>query len=260
MLRLVELIEQFDAAVAAREAKRSTAKAASAYTRSIMHEQDRAYQEALAQDLAAQRARALKSSEAKRVALAEQAAAAQKLLAEQKELAALEQLAATRLAKRARLPEEPSAAAAAAAATDVINLCIRLPDGQRVKRRFRGDDTLGNLCDFVESHELSTADGCAIEPAAMQTGYELVSSFPRKTFSAEPRALTLRAIAKTLSCGSQLLLIVEPALLDADDADAAEGKSDEVEGDGEGKETVDESNQNSKSSKSSNGSIRKPLL
>ncbi|KAI8904650.1 ubiquitin-related domain-containing protein [Entophlyctis helioformis] len=78
----------------------------------------------------------------------------------------------------AALPAEP-----AATDSDLAKLGIRLPNGQRLIRRFRADDTVQLLCDFIETHDLSPLD--------LETDFVVVTPFPRKVF--RDMSQTLRA-------------------------------------------------------------------
>lgn len=53
--------------------------------------------------------------------------------------------------------------------TDVVTIAVKLPNGERTKRRFRTSDDIGWLYDFVESHEQLDL-----------LHYALVQSYPRK--------------------------------------------------------------------------------
>ncbi|KAI8904554.1 ubiquitin-related domain-containing protein [Entophlyctis helioformis] len=66
---------------------------------------------------------------------------------------------------------------------DLAKLGIRLPNGQRLIRRFRADDTVQLLCDFIETHDLSPLD--------LETDFVVVTPFPRKVF--RDMSQTLRA-------------------------------------------------------------------
>lgn len=76
--------------------------------------------------------------------------------------------------KRARVPDEPEAGA-----EGVAELLIRLPDGQRLQRRFRETDSLAGIAAFVDANAEGIGGG----------EYDFVTPFPRKVLT--DRGMTL---------------------------------------------------------------------
>uniref|UniRef100_A0A6T6NHI3 UBX domain-containing protein n=1 Tax=Timspurckia oligopyrenoides TaxID=708627 RepID=A0A6T6NHI3_9RHOD len=132
--------------------------------RDIRREQDEELQIALAID----RSKALMQEEAEREALR------QVEEAEKKE----RDISDLKMQKASRVPQEPSPGSN----VQITELAVRLPDGERLVRRFEALNTIGNIYEFVES--------CTdIEEGT----YELMSMYPRKSFT--DHSLTL------LECG-----------------------------------------------------------
>jgi len=81
-----------------------------------------------------------------------------------------------RLAKAATLPAEPAAKA------DSTRVLVRLPNGQRLNRCFPRTSTLQAVVDWVESSDPDIYE------------LELVSSYPKRVFSAVDRDESLEAL------------------------------------------------------------------
>jgi FAS-associated factor 2 len=77
--------------------------------------------------------------------------------------------------KRKKLGMEP-----AATESDVCKLVFRLPNGSRIERRFRNDDTLQLLYEFVET---------LTEMESIHS-FDLYSNFPRQSY-ADKKHLTM---------------------------------------------------------------------
>ncbi|KAI8913512.1 thioredoxin-like protein, partial [Gorgonomyces haynaldii] len=133
--------------------------------RSIREQQDAAYQASLLAD-----------KEKKR----KQEEERQKLLQEQERLKALENEEENkRKAKIERkealarnLEQEPTTG-------DICKISIRLPSGERLIRKFRADDAVSKLYDFVESKDLSPLD--------LMAEIVIVNTYPRKEIPRETR-------------------------------------------------------------------------
>lgn len=82
--------------------------------------------------------------------------------------------------------EEP-----AAAASGVKTICVRTPSGKRLSRRFRGEDTMQKICEWI-IFESQTLEG--IRPLSAASTFSLVQAFPRRRFC---------------SLGSQILLFAD---------------------------------------------------
>lgn len=158
--------------------------------RSLRAEQDAAYEESLALDRAKQESIAAAQEAAEAQELAEQEAAA---AAAQAEADAARALAELLQSKRQRLESSPEPAAGEAGSFTVV---VRLPDGSRKGRRFRGSDQLQAVFDFVDV-QCSGADAAAAAAAGGSGGaagsdggcggvrpgaYRLVTQFPRKVY------------------------------------------------------------------------------
>eukprot|EP00440_Ansanella_granifera_P031748 gb/GFBE01034457.1/.p1 GENE.gb/GFBE01034457.1/~~gb/GFBE01034457.1/.p1 ORF type:complete len:297 (+),score=94.30 gb/GFBE01034457.1/:1-891(+) len=107
---------------------------------------------------------------------------------EKRQQQAEEQVEAELQAKRARLPSEP-----AAGESGRMQLMLRLPNGQRLQRAFRGSDAIAALYDFVDltCQELQSQQ------------YRLVSNMPRKAYEDRQQSLADAGIQ------NQFVLMVE---------------------------------------------------
>ena len=122
----------------------------------IREEQDAAYQESLRQDQEKQRLKAEAEAKQKR----------EDELAAQRELDAQHELEAKKKAKQEKmemLPEEPRSGG-----PGVTTIVVRLPDGGRLQRRFRNEDRVCQLYDFVHGKDIGIDD------------FTLLSSYPRR--------------------------------------------------------------------------------
>lgn len=124
-------------------------------SRSLREQQDREYHETLEAD----RRRELEERDAERKAAEEEQQRQDAIQAEKRKL---EMLAERRFKKSQELGKEPEKG------PGVTSIVLRLPDGTRVDRRFRLEDTVRVIFDWAD------IQGVSIEHAA------LVSSFPRK--------------------------------------------------------------------------------
>lgn len=157
------LVEASDPTVAERHTSRllSATDPSLNHDRSLRAEQDSAYQQSLAMDRAKKES---EKAEAERV---------ERLQREESERAKRVALAADK--KLARLPAPPPDSCT----EETTELLIRLPSGSRLRRRFYGVNTIGDVYDFVdlEADELE------------EDSYTLIIPMPRVSF--ENRNLTL---------------------------------------------------------------------
>lgn len=130
--------------------------------RSLRAQQDNAYEESLAMDRAMEES---KKEEARRV---ESAA--------EEEVRRAKQMAEMREQKRRRIPPLPPSS------TDdkVTELAIRLPNGQRLQRRFFASNTIGSVYDYIESECEDLA----------QANFELMQAYPKKSYADRDVSLT----------------------------------------------------------------------
>lgn len=139
-------------------------------SRRLREEQEAAFAESLARDAAREREveakRAQEEAECARVAEEERLATEAKQREEEAERARQEEIESRRVEKTKRLREEPEEGA-----EGVSKLAIRLPDGSRAERRFRGSDPISDVYDFVDTLE-----------GLDEVRYSLITNFPRRTF------------------------------------------------------------------------------
>ncbi|KAF1952120.1 hypothetical protein CC80DRAFT_452702 [Byssothecium circinans] len=185
-------------------------------TRNIRQEQDSAYERSLAKD----RERARKKKE--EAALA--AAAEKEALARQRaaELYA-QNLAQWRKWRAASLPPEPPASTDA---KDIVRISLRMPNAERVVRRFAAAADIEELYAFVECYDvLRSGDdvGDAEEPEGFvhEYAFQLVSPMPRVVFDVKDGGTVRERIGRSGN------LIVER--LDLDSGDEEEGDDEDEE-------------------------------
>jgi hypothetical protein len=98
-----------------------------------------------------------------------------------------------KIKKRKALPEpEPG--------EGIILILVRLPDGQQIKRRFRGEESFQSVFDIIQTYELKTQHGTLIEK------WELLSRYPRKTWNDPELKL------KDASLGKQAMFFVQEVI------------------------------------------------
>lgn len=136
-----------------------------AFERQLREQQEEEYARALAVDQAREAAEAEEVERQEREAQARQEELER---AQQQQLE--EELAETRRreARRAKadtLPAEP------AASSDVTQVVVRMPDGQRLTRRFGRECNLQAVVDFIESADPDIYEG---------SDFDLVSNYPRQ--------------------------------------------------------------------------------
>lgn len=81
---------------------------------------------------------------------------------------------------------------------DRIAIALRLPDGKRLKRAFRGTDTVALIYSFVDASDSEAVAGA---------GYRLVETMPRRVF--EERACLLKDAGLQSQC-ALLIELVDP--------------------------------------------------
>ncbi|KAJ1339678.1 hypothetical protein BSLG_005711 [Batrachochytrium salamandrivorans] len=156
--KLRRLIDRFDPLLAGARADRASHAAA----RSIRQQQDDAYQASLLADQEKAR-KAKEEEEQAKKALLEQ---------EQQRIAGLTKLERRKQLKielAANMPVEPDVGE-----PNTTRLSIRLPSGERVIRRFKADDTIQILWNFIETHDL--------KPLDLETEFSIVCPFPRRVY------------------------------------------------------------------------------
>jgi hypothetical protein len=121
----------------------------------------------------------LRADQLKEEALARQRQ--QEELAQQEAEEAARRMQESLALKEASLPDEPSPEA-----EDAVQLVVRLPEGGKLKRRFRTSHQLQSVFDFVDVFAGQTV---GIEPGK----YNLVSQFPRRVFKSGERQSLLDA-------------------------------------------------------------------
>ncbi|KAF2622520.1 hypothetical protein BU25DRAFT_210211 [Macroventuria anomochaeta] len=144
-------------------------------TRNIREQQDSAYERSLATD----RERARKKKEAAEAAAAAEVAAR---AAEEAAERHANQLAQWKKWRAASLPREPGPDV-----KDVVRISLRMPNAERVVRRFAADAQMEDLYAFVECyHVLQSGEdtGAVQEPAHFSHAYtfQLVSPMPREVY------------------------------------------------------------------------------
>ncbi len=97
--------------------------------------------------------------------LAEDRAKAESVRQEQERIKRAQE---AREAKRRRVPEEPPVGT-----SGIAELVVRLPNNERIKRRFLESHTIGDVYDFVET---------AAEQA-VEVDFDLMTPYPKKTFT-----------------------------------------------------------------------------
>jgi FAS-associated factor 2 len=141
-------------------------------TRSIREEQDSAYERSLARDR--ERAKQKREEQERKRREAEEVAQA-----EQEQQTAAQNLENWKLWRAAHIKPEPPASD-----KNATRVSLRLPDGQRLIRRFDGTSTVEEIYAFVECWEILKAEAEnkeAIKPEKFkhQYGFRLVSPMPR---------------------------------------------------------------------------------
>jgi len=175
-----ELVAKLGSAMTAQQAQLTAARAQRAEqqaSRNLRQEQDSAYERSLAQDR--ERARR-KREEEEAQALAEKQAQE----AAEQETRRLEQREEWRRWRVAQLPVEPESNTA-----DTVRLSVRMPDGERLIRKFESAAPLDDLYAFVECHDLVSQDEAPHLRSSPPSGYKheykfrLVSPMPRNVIS-----------------------------------------------------------------------------
>ena len=202
-----ELVAKLGAAMTAHESRLAGLRAQRAEQnaqRSLREEQDSAYERSLAADR--ERVRRRKEEEV-RVAREEKEAMDRQYSAERKR----DQMHQWRRWRKASLPTEPDASIMTA-----IRVSVRMPDGEKVIRKFRAEAELEELYAFVECQEVSEDEAQDVDEPIdheHQFGFRLVSPMPRKVYDVS----TGGTIGETIGRGANL--IVEPIADDEKDED-----------------------------------------
>jgi len=172
LAKLRRAVERHSAGLEGARRARADADAA----RHLRHQQDSAYERSLATDR--ERARRKREAELRRVAhekAAQEAADAKERGRREREC--------WRAWRAARIAAEPLGAA------DAVRISVRLPDGERLVRRFAADAPLEEVYAFVECHDVlkGGVDADVEEPEGFdhQYGFRLVSPVPREVFELE---------------------------------------------------------------------------
>jgi FAS-associated factor 2 len=173
-------------------------------TRSIREQQNSAYERSLAID----RERARKKKED-----AERAANEEKEALARSQAASLHaaNLAQWRAWRAARLAAEPPAAA-----KDAVRISVRMPNADRVVRRFATDALIEELYAFVECYDVlqsGETTGAAQEPEGFDHTYDfqLVSPMPREVYDVKAGGTIRERIGRSGN------LIVERTSVESDD-------------------------------------------
>jgi len=169
---LTQLLDRFEAILEGARLERRERD----IDRMLREEQEAEYANALAAD------QAREAEEAAEAARQEAAAQQQQQLEEEREQQALAEAQAeeaklqARIAKAETLPAEPAANAGGS------SVVVRMPDGERLVRRFPKDCALQCVVDWIESCKPDAED------------FDLVSNYPRKEFGMEHRTSTLEQL------------------------------------------------------------------
>jgi len=152
--------------------------------RQLREEQDVAFQQSLLEDQEKER-RAQEEAQA--------AEAAKEVAAREEQLKLLQQ---QNKLNRKKILQSKIGVEPAANTPDVSQLLIRLPDGSRLQRRFKVSQTLQDVFDYIESQcetlDFSNADAddnSNNNNNNNSNGYELVTQFPRQSYSDTSRTL-----------------------------------------------------------------------
>lgn len=184
-------------------------------TRNIRQQQDSAYERSLATDR--ERARK-KKEEAERKAREEKEALEREAAAERYTL----NLAQWRKWRASSIPREPPADV-----KDIVRISLRMPNAERVVRRFAADAHIEELYAFVECYDILQEDGGNLEEKGVQepeSGFEheykfqLVSPIPREVFELAKGGTIKERIGRSGN------LIVERTDLEGEEDDDDEGE------------------------------------
>jgi FAS-associated factor 2 len=199
--RLRTAVNQNNAAI---ERVRST-RAEQTATRNLRQEQESAYERSLAQDR--ERMRLRREAEAARKRAEEEA----KAKAEAEELRA-RQLEQWKRWKATQLPAEP-----AQDVKDATRLSIRMPDGERIVRKFAAQCPIEDLYAFVECHDMlteaSTSETVDKPDYEHSYSFNLVSPMPRMVYALSSGGTVGEKVGRSGN------LIVEPIVEEEEEAD-----------------------------------------
>jgi FAS-associated factor 2 len=182
-------------------------------TRNLRQEQESAYERSLAQDR--EKARKRKEEEAER----------EKVEREEREKAEQKADLARKLSQWRRWRAQSIAAEPSSESQDAVRISIRLGSGERVIRRFHGNDSLEHLYAFVECHdilgELYEKEASKPETYEHVYGFRLVSPMPREVYDLEKGGSIRDRIGRSGN------LIVERIIDDDDDDDEGDENGDQ---------------------------------
>ncbi|KAF4553484.1 UBX domain-containing protein 1 [Elsinoe fawcettii] len=202
-----ELIDKLQKAIQTRNEELSSARRQrqeQQASRSILEEQNSAYERSLALDR--ERARQRREAEAAR----KQAEREERERTAAKELRA-QNILQWRKWRAQSLPSEPGQDV-----PDTVRISIRMPSGDRVIRKFSGDADLEQLYAFVECYDVlqeEAGEKEVQEPSGSthDYGFQLVSPMPREVYDLEKGGSIRSRIGRSGN------LIVEKTILDDDD-------------------------------------------
>ena len=80
-------------------------------------------------------------------------------------------------------------------------MCIRLPSGRKVRRRFHVLQTFQNVRNFIDCHEMMIGDQMVVE-------YEILSSYPTRAWS------DVKVSLRDTKLGKQILFVVKELVLE----------------------------------------------
>jgi len=188
LTKVQRAVEQFGPGLDEARRKRREVDA----VRSLREQQNSAYERSLAQDR--ERARLKREAEERRVKEEKEAMRA----LEEKERHE-RNLKAWRKWRAARIEAEPGPEV-----RDAVRVSVRMPDGERVVRRFRGDKELEELYAFVECWDLlngaQNEDVRVREPDddfKHEYGFRLVSPMPRESYELDAGGTIAQRIGRS---------------------------------------------------------------
>jgi hypothetical protein len=212
LVQLVDVVERREEQVAKAAAEEADRKTALELNRQLVQEQDMEYQQALRADseLAERKAREKQEEEKGLQEIEKQKKLkSQELEAEAKKE---ERRRQRRQLKLERVGPEPEVG------VEVITVRVRLPNGDKVQRKFLKKDQLLKVFHWIEGQELKGIEGFALElpPGVDEVGagkyYYVVTTHPRNVY--DDGAVNLATLG-----GGGVMLIVEEAQDEGDEGD-----------------------------------------
>ncbi|KAJ3037530.1 FAS-associated factor 2 [Rhizophlyctis rosea] len=165
---ITRVMDRMDTQIASIRAERRATESA----RSLREQQDEAYQASLRADEEKER----KAQEERERQEREREEAERK---ERERTKRREDKLLRKQTLKETMPPEPAVGEA-----EVAKLGIRLPSGERLARRFRAEDKVQLLYDYIETHDLSPLD--------LEVEFVVVNTYPRKVI--EERGKSLREV------------------------------------------------------------------